>query len=1236
MNNTKKIYSMQWMGTLVVILTVLCLCLGMSNPVWAAKSTGNNFTMLSGVGGAVGGTNDVVFTWDGTLNSDVATAVVNATITSNEPFFGSTWNAHDVQIFGPGSYTFNASNTGDPGGPFLTMTVGPNQIGAHMFFDWSVNPNIDVVNVWDRNAVFAPSAPHTGADNGSSCAPATVPCDGSPNQTTDVWDLMSTDNDGDGINGVPMVDGGFVGFNANFNLNIDLCAGVTCDDGNPCTVDACNPNNGLCETTNNTAPCDDGDYCTTGDVCSGGVCQAGTPVNCPDDANPCNGTEQCDPGDGSCTSVNPVVCASGLNCDPVDGVCKSQCPDGDGDSFVDCSCAPVGAPCDCDDGNAAVNPDAAEICNGIDDDCDPLTTIAGDVDSDNDGYPVCNGDCDDANASVHPGASEVCNDIDDDCNGQVDDGLTFADYCPDADGDGFGDSSDVLSSCLGTPPVGRIADCGDCDDSSILRKPGLGELCDGIDNDCNNIVDDPDQLTFITYYQDLDGDGFGSSEISDEFCETVPPEGWSSKTGDCSGCMEGDACGESLDQNGSINPNAVEVEGNNIDENCDGSLDAVVPIPQGRYVFDINPDLSDIRAGDVGKPNLKSYFAFVLANKFRAVSTYVDSSKLNNGLPGNSAGLISFELGEDFTAFRQGPDGPEEVTANITVQGLPRGTDNDGNFVYPGDYKIGIFTSPGGDYVHFAQALRTGRYDSATNSLEFFLGEVDPVTGADDVNVFADTQNAGINIVFPYDPIGTETYQNFKPGSVPGGCEITNTVDATISGTKVSYNGKIFLYNGIASFASGLASDTNGDGTIDAKDTLIDANEDGAIDASDIPDDIAGVGEDTNGDGIGDEPDGIVDENDMVDSWHATLATAANVPLGVPGFACIAFVHVYDGLIFPSQNTPPTADVGEDAGAQVGDTVVLDGSGSFDPEDGEVSEYAWELISWPVASRSALIFRDTAAPSITVDAPGEYVASLVVKDSKDASSLNTATVKISVTSEVEGDGFGDIDSDGIPDWQDDCPDDPKVTCKDTDQDGILDSEDNAPNDPAMTIVSEGNCNLLMRVGAGLGGAEGSNKAALRHVQNMGSEGVADLPPESVLLSYDIDVSHPSLFSPEGAEVAVTIEIPCDIQKPIIFKLVDGKVKTLKELGIPYEVDQDGSNTITVTLKDGGPGDDGPVDGIIIDPLGIGEDTSTPSGRGGGGGGCGIAGQADAADAMLLLLPIFALVGTRWARKRIRK
>ncbi len=87
------------------------------------------------------------------------------------------------------------------------------------------------------------------------------------------------------------------------------------------------------------------------------------------------------------------------------------CPDSDGDGFASAVCG--GA--DCDDGSPAVFPGATEVCNGVDDDCDPLTDET--VDGDGDGFTRCDGDCDDTRAAAFPNATETCDGTDEDCDG---------------------------------------------------------------------------------------------------------------------------------------------------------------------------------------------------------------------------------------------------------------------------------------------------------------------------------------------------------------------------------------------------------------------------------------------------------------------------------------------------------------------------------------------------------------------------------------------------------------------------------------------------------------------------------------------------------------------------------------------------------------------------------------------------------------------------------------------------
>ncbi|MFH2007784.1 MAG: MopE-related protein [bacterium] len=119
---------------------------------------------------------------------------------------------------------------------------------------------------------------------------------------------------------------------------------------------------------------------------------------------------------------------------------------------------------DCDDTNPLVNPDAVEVVDGIDNNCDGLV----DDDLDNDGFGAAE-DCDDNNASIHPLARENCADgVDNNCNGFVD-----ADE-PDKDGDGFGPCA------------------GDCNDNNIFISPGnIEDPTDGVDNNCDGVIDEP-------------------------------------------------------------------------------------------------------------------------------------------------------------------------------------------------------------------------------------------------------------------------------------------------------------------------------------------------------------------------------------------------------------------------------------------------------------------------------------------------------------------------------------------------------------------------------------------------------------------------------------------------------------------------------------------------------------------------------------------------------------------------
>lgn len=240
---------------LVLAATLVLSATSVNAKMIELGNSNNNFTMLDPNGGRVGGANDVAVMWDGTFNTSVETAVSNMTISSQNPFFSNLWTARDVKVFSAGSYTFEAcpgavvngfaadgskcnSGTSTP----QTMVVGQGEVGVHMLFDWSGNKSIDVVNVWDMNAIWGFGI-NNPADASTFINAKGVevtkyknqldselsPCDGigrkadltTPECTAffaTEWLFTSTDPDGNGVPGSGMVDGPFVGFNANFNI----------------------------------------------------------------------------------------------------------------------------------------------------------------------------------------------------------------------------------------------------------------------------------------------------------------------------------------------------------------------------------------------------------------------------------------------------------------------------------------------------------------------------------------------------------------------------------------------------------------------------------------------------------------------------------------------------------------------------------------------------------------------------------------------------------------------------------------------------------------------------------------------------------------------------------------------------------------------------------------------------------------------------------------------------------
>ena len=301
----------------------------------------------------------------------------------------------------------------------------------------------------------------------------------------------------------------------------------------------------------------------------------------------------CNDRNASVNPSSPEVCNSrdddcdgALDEDPIDPV-ERFTGDADGDGFgtvLELRCARPGdnffLGFDCDDTNRRVNPGTSEVCNGLDDDCDGQIDDTGPgapliyPDNDGDGYGSASGaipscrvldgfvafpyDCDDENGSANPGVAEVCDGVDNDCDDVVDEAESTSElaWSIDSDGDGFGGEDGLLWACVAPDGYGPP---GDCDDGADTVFPGADELCNRRDDDCNNRVDD-EPVDRGTWYLDADRDGFGQDDVTLLACSQ--PRSYAALPGDC----------DDLDL--AINPAAEDVC-NGTDDDCDGEIDFV-------------------------------------------------------------------------------------------------------------------------------------------------------------------------------------------------------------------------------------------------------------------------------------------------------------------------------------------------------------------------------------------------------------------------------------------------------------------------------------------------------------------------------------------------------------------------------------------------------------------------------------------------------------------------------------
>ena len=408
------------------------------------------------------------------------------------------------------------------------------------------------------------------------------------------------------------------------------CDGPTdCADGNPHinpgANEACDPvdqdcdGNGFTDSDSERFTYAVGEPCSTGEAgrCSAGVvaCAGQWASYCAQMHAPIE--ETCNLIDDDCNGLVD------------DGRARAVYFDSDGDGYgtwgttLDSICptawywADEGG--DCDDGTPSTSPGAADVCNGVDDDCNSATGDgAGDPDvlfarsCETGEFGRCSAGTWQCGAGTkscvqsEAAGMESCSNpgVDDDCNGEVDDIWSLGEFCDSddsdlCDDDVFGCSGSILvcldstagdaervelcdgvdndcnpatadgaaddrigGSCDSPDDVDLCLDdvqaCGDAGIICVNSTAGDAarvEVCDGEDNDCDGTADEGPERI---YFWDADRDGVGADRI--EWTSVCPPE-------DPRNVVEGGDCD---DRNPGIYPGATEL--------CDGVDNDCAPL----------------------------------------------------------------------------------------------------------------------------------------------------------------------------------------------------------------------------------------------------------------------------------------------------------------------------------------------------------------------------------------------------------------------------------------------------------------------------------------------------------------------------------------------------------------------------------------------------------------------------------------------------------------------------------
>jgi hypothetical protein len=409
---------------------------------------------------------------------------------------------------------------------------------------------------------------------------------------------------------------------------------------------------------------------------------------------------------------------------------------------------------DCDDRDDEINPDGFEICGGGDEDCDgyeddedPSVSYSSDdewyPDSDSDGYGDSSGtlvesctnvsgyapnseDCDDDDSEVHPGATELCDedDVDEDCDGYADDldpeGPTDGtSWFYDVDGDGYGDTTASTTSCA-SPGEGWVESGEDCNDDDDTIHPSATEICDGLDNDCDSLIDsddiDIDEDSYESFFEDADGDGYGNPDSIIEAC--AESSGYSEDDTDCD------------DGNESIHPGMAEHEITVWDDDCDGTShhgQSLVSADGSTVVFSSSQDnlVADMDASfEEWSLSDTSWAVYTSASGYTTSSLDIESCQSDSGdswvcldLPTATSGVAFDECVSIIV------DGLSTSTTYGLVFAIENSDSSDHSVYLITRTQMEEFVSSGSGSYMLAQSIGAGSMESVVSAFEAVDGD---------------------------------------------------------------------------------------------------------------------------------------------------------------------------------------------------------------------------------------------------------------------------------------------------------------------------------------------------------------------------------------------------------------------------------------------------------------------------------------------------------------------------------